>query len=191
MGARYLTAAQTATVLRKALKARWPHVKFSVRSQTYSGGASIRVRWADGPAPSEVEKVTAGFEAGGFDGMIDMAYGITSWLLPDGTATMAASPGTEGSRGMVASYVSDAPHPDAVLVTFGAKYISCDRTETDYAGQHDDAMNLITQQCHVENGQFGNRWIDHLASSMVNTRKEHETMRDAFERVVIHNGRDD
>ena len=42
---RYLSAVETARLVRKALKARFPDVRFSVRSDSYAGGASVRVGW--------------------------------------------------------------------------------------------------------------------------------------------------
>ena len=47
---RYLTAAETAKLIRKALKASFPGVKFSVRSKSYSMGASVNVSYIDGPS---------------------------------------------------------------------------------------------------------------------------------------------
>ena len=46
--ARYLTTAETAKLVRERLKAEFPGVRFSVRSQSYSGGSSIHVGWLDG-----------------------------------------------------------------------------------------------------------------------------------------------
>ena len=40
---RYLTCAETAKLARAALKQAFPGVRFSVRSDTYAGGASIHV----------------------------------------------------------------------------------------------------------------------------------------------------
>lgn len=68
---RYLSCAETAKLLRQALKESFPGVKFGVRSSVYSGGASIRVIWTDGPTVATVETVTGSFEGGYFDGMID------------------------------------------------------------------------------------------------------------------------
>ena len=42
---RYLTCAETAKLIRKDLKKNFPKIKFSVMSNTYSMGASIRVNW--------------------------------------------------------------------------------------------------------------------------------------------------
>lgn len=61
----------TATLLRKALKAAHPGVKFSVRTSTYSGGASIDVRWTDGPTDDEVRRTTDLYRGATFDGMTD------------------------------------------------------------------------------------------------------------------------
>lgn len=53
--------------IRKALKAAFPKVKFSVRSD-YS---AARVRWEDGPTVEAVDAVVKQFKAGRFDGMTD------------------------------------------------------------------------------------------------------------------------
>ena len=39
----------TAKLIRATLKAKFPGIKFSVRSSRYAGGSSIDVRWNDGP----------------------------------------------------------------------------------------------------------------------------------------------
>lgn len=127
MDEKYFTCAETAKLIRKALKNKFPGQKFSVRSDTYSGGASIRVRWTGGPTVENVKAITEPFEGGGFDGMIDMKYNASSWLLPDGTAQFARSSGTEGSRGTVPAYDHAKPHPDAILVDFAADYVFVDR----------------------------------------------------------------
>lgn len=78
----YLSCAQTAKLVRQALKEAFPGVKFSVQSSTYSGGASITVRWVDGPAAKVVELITKRFEGAYFDGMID--YKGSNYSLLDG-----------------------------------------------------------------------------------------------------------
>lgn len=67
----YLSCAETAKLLRQALKEAFPGVKFSVKSSTYAGGASIDVKWTDGPLASQVKAVCDPFEGSYFDGMID------------------------------------------------------------------------------------------------------------------------
>lgn len=66
-----LSCADTAKLIRQALKESFPGIKFSVRSSTYSGGASIRVGWTDGPNQAQVEDVAGIFRGAYFDGMTD------------------------------------------------------------------------------------------------------------------------
>lgn len=74
----YISVKDTAVELRKALKAAFPSVKFSVRSDSYAGGASINVRYTDGPRVGPVEKVAKQFAGASFDGMIDLKSYHTS-----------------------------------------------------------------------------------------------------------------
>lgn len=69
---KYITCADTAKLLRAALKSQFPGIKFSVRSNTYSGGASIDVSWTDGPFTSEVDSIAKRYEGASFDGSIDL-----------------------------------------------------------------------------------------------------------------------
>lgn len=69
---RYLSCAETAKLVRKALKEAFPEVKFSVRSSNYAGGASIRVGWVDGPKTDQVEAIARTFSGASFDGMQDL-----------------------------------------------------------------------------------------------------------------------
>lgn len=68
----YLSAAETAKLLRQALAQAFPGVKFRVRSKTYSGGAGIDVDWLEGPAHKDVDHVAQQFSGATFDGMIDL-----------------------------------------------------------------------------------------------------------------------
>jgi hypothetical protein len=77
---RYIGVADTAKLVRAALKKEFPGVKFRVRSSSYSGGASIDVRWTDGPPSKAVEKVAKRFEGSTFDGMIDLKSHHDSYL---------------------------------------------------------------------------------------------------------------
>lgn len=131
MDATYISPADTAKLIRAALKRAFPRTTFSVRTRTYSMGASVDVAWQDGPAVSLVEPVTGQFAGGRFDGMIDLAYSVKHWLLPDGTATLAISPGTEGSKGVHAAIQEVMPHPQARLVRFGADHVTTRRTYSD------------------------------------------------------------
>jgi hypothetical protein len=67
----YLSCAETAKMVRAALKESFPGVKFSVKSSVYSGGASINIRYTDGPTYDQVKLVAGMFEGAYFDGMTD------------------------------------------------------------------------------------------------------------------------
>lgn len=67
----FISAVDTAKLIRKALRESFPGVKFSVRCDRYAGGASIDVRWTDGPTTPQVDRVAGAFEGSYFDGSID------------------------------------------------------------------------------------------------------------------------
>ena len=69
--AQYLSCAETAKLVRAALKESFPGVKFSVRSSVYAGGASINVSYVNGPSSDQVKAVVGVFEGSYFDGMTD------------------------------------------------------------------------------------------------------------------------
>lgn len=68
---KYISVVDTAKLVRAALKESFAGVKFSVTSDSYAGGASINIKYTDGPAESQVKAVISNFEGSYFDGMID------------------------------------------------------------------------------------------------------------------------
>lgn len=127
---RYLSCAETAKLLRAALKQAFPAVKFGVKSSVYSGGASIDVRWTDGPTAAKVERIAKQFEGADFDGMIDLKTYSEHWMTPDGCVHFAHNPGTYGNGGLQPEQIGLPPHPGAELVRFAADYVFCHRTHT-------------------------------------------------------------
>lgn len=71
MATEYISVTDTAKLIRKALKEAFPGIKFSVKSSSYSGGASVSVRWTDGPNEAQVKAVAGIFRGSYFDGMLD------------------------------------------------------------------------------------------------------------------------
>jgi len=67
-----ITLTETAKMIRKSLKATFPGVKFSTRSKSYSGGASITIEYVDGPAYAAVQEVADRFAGATFDPMQDL-----------------------------------------------------------------------------------------------------------------------
>jgi len=123
---RYLSAAETAKIVRKILKAQFPGIKFSVRSDTYSMGNSVYITWTDGPTSKQVDEAVGVLSGSGFDGMIDLKYNITHWLNPDGTFTIANSSGTYGSGGQHPPIHNPKPFPESEEVSF-ADHVSPSR----------------------------------------------------------------
>ena len=81
METKYLSCAETAKLVRTALKKNFAGVKFSVRSSVYSGGASIDMSWVLGPTTKEVDAVAGQYKSADFDGSIDMETRYDHWLL--------------------------------------------------------------------------------------------------------------
>lgn len=69
----YIPSCEVAKIVRAELKKHFPATKFSVRTDKYSGGSSIRVEWTDGPTVKQVEQIAAKYHGTEFDGMIDLA----------------------------------------------------------------------------------------------------------------------
>ncbi len=69
--------AAASAAIKAELKAAFPHVKFSVKSDSYSGGDSVHISWTDGPTTAEVESISGKYQYGHFNGMEDL-YEITN-----------------------------------------------------------------------------------------------------------------
>lgn len=57
--------------LRTQLRKAFPGVKFSVTTDRFAGGDSLRVSWTDGPAVDRISVIASQYKAGTFDGMTD------------------------------------------------------------------------------------------------------------------------
>ena len=153
----YLSCADTAKIIRAALKKNWPHVKFSVRSKTYSMGASIDVSWTDGPAVPLVDKVVRPYAGATFDGMQDLKEYHSAVLHADGTA----------------SEPDGAPLPHgARIVHFGADFVFTQRrlspelaaravasAKRKFAGTDDLRVEVSGGGAYFAGRSFDDRWI--------------------------------
>ena len=82
----YVSTTDTAKLIRKSLRAAYPEHKFSVRSDSYANGSSIRVSWTDGPTEKEVDALVGEYAGASFDGMTDSkSYRTTTIEVEDGT----------------------------------------------------------------------------------------------------------
>jgi hypothetical protein len=80
---RQLSAAETASLVRKAVKTAHPGVEFRVRSKTYAGGASVDVSWTYGPTAAQIEATAKLYQGATFDGMTDCSTYRESLLSTD------------------------------------------------------------------------------------------------------------
>jgi hypothetical protein len=122
----YLSCADTAKLIRLALRDAFPGVTFSVRSKVYSGGASITVRYTDGPDVRDVKRVTDGFAGKDFDGMIDLGFYVDAIVDARGRIVGHKSPGSVGSRGCIPP-IDDPIPPGGRIVHFGTDYVFVDQ----------------------------------------------------------------
>jgi len=129
MNTEYLTCAETAKLVRKALARSFPGVKFSVRSDVYSNGASIRVHYQDAALDQrEVQQVAERYAGSDFDGMIDMKYSRRAFLDEDGEVHGYQDPGTVGSGGSIPAQ-NDVQPANTRLVRFGADFVFVTRDQ--------------------------------------------------------------
>jgi hypothetical protein len=68
----YVPLKETNALIRGNLKDEFGAVKFSVRGNSYSGGASTDISYVDGPPQDRVEEVARSFAGASFDGMTDL-----------------------------------------------------------------------------------------------------------------------
>lgn len=158
MDTTYLTCAETAKLVRQALKARWPTLRASVTSKVYSGGASIRVHYVDGPPPRVVAREVKRFEGADFDGMID--------LKTYKTGTLNGSPVHFG-----ADYV----------------FVSRDESQYDSLKAQAEAI-IRSRCDLTPDDRFCSRYVREWAVLMVRSLDftKHDLLEDAFQRVVIN-----
>lgn len=120
--------AQTAELIRQALKKEFPTTKFSVRSSTFAGGSSVDVSYTDGPRDKQVEEVTNRFKSGHFNSMED-----------------------------IYEYDSDKPLVDETgqlyYASYGAKYISVHRSYSEAYGFHCNSLDLRQRPTVAEQAQ--------------------------------------
>jgi hypothetical protein len=85
---RYLSAAETAKLIRAELKAAFPGAKIRVR---LSRGNATYVSWTDGPTVRDVQAITHEFESQTFNSSEDMRESTNAGQLlsnPDGTVVV-------------------------------------------------------------------------------------------------------
>lgn len=139
---RNISTAETAKIVRRVLKNKFPGVKFTVRSS--KSGGTISVFWEDGPAFEHVRAICDGYRGYRFDGQIDMGCYVEHWMMPDFSTAIAHTDGTTGSLGGIEPVREWMPDPEAVRVQFSVRFINCDRdySEKAFNAAFDHARSL-------------------------------------------------
>lgn len=172
----YLSCAETAKLVRQALARSFPGVKFSVRSSNYAGGASIGVRWTDGPLTRAVEAVAKQYEGADFDGSIDLKTYSSHYLRADGSVYLHHAQGTEGSMGCIPVVdnraLASVMPADVRIVRFGADSVRCSRDLSDFEGLNGQAAEWLAGYVVPDEMRpgfppmFGNRYLSEISRSM-------------------------
>jgi hypothetical protein len=163
----YIGSTDTAKLIRAALKEAFPKTKFSVRTDKYSGGSSIRIRWTDGPTQVLVDRIAKSFAGSGFDGMTDYKYSVGSWLMPNGMASTRSVEAHYGTEGETIEAAADG----AIPVRFCADFVFTDRDYSpaaleraamSYAAKFDDPLAAAIKRgaLQIEDGCFGARFTN-------------------------------
>lgn len=100
------TAACAAKLIRQELKNAFPHIKFRVKSETYSMGNSVWVYWENGITIQEVNKIIDKYQKGHFNGMEDIyEYSNVNENLPQVKHTFCERTITENFYNQAFEYV--------------------------------------------------------------------------------------
>jgi hypothetical protein len=189
----YLSVTETAKIVRKSLKTQFPGVKFSVISNSYAGGASIDVRWTDGPLDKDVNEEVSQYAGGGFDGSIDMAYHKSHYLNPDGETMVLVNQGTARSLGTVEAEDNSGfagLMPEGTRqVQFGADYVFTRREISDQDRKREECIEWMYSHLHMDGettgdpniDRFGYTWLSLIADGMVRNWVDGQDLQEAFD----------
>lgn len=157
----YISITDTAKIIRAELAKHFPGIKFSVRSQSYSMGSHVNVRWTDGPPTRLVDRVINKFSGKTFDGMDDSThYHDTEY------------------QGRMVHFAGSAPTTDRHVSNF-KEWERMAREMIERKCQCDGVGSLA---------KFGNQYVVHLASAMVyacDFREPSNPLEFAFRFVVL------
>lgn len=64
--------ATCASAIKAELKAAFPSIKFSVKSEIFAGGDAVRISYEDGVSTSKIEAIVKKYQYGHFNGMEDI-----------------------------------------------------------------------------------------------------------------------
>jgi hypothetical protein len=120
---RWVKTTEVAKLIRAYLKQNYPGQKFSVRSDSYSGGSAVRVEtpptWTR-EQTSDLYRELAPWGSRGFDGMTDSSYGKGHTICPVHFVTLTSVGSYWGHDAETMEPCCDQAEP----VNMGASYVS-------------------------------------------------------------------
>ena len=123
---RWIPTKDVARLVRAYLKREHPGVKFSVRSDSYSGGSAVRVTapyiWTR-QQERDLWRTLSSWGSTGFDGMTDSSYAKSHVLCPTHGVSLVYVGGHWGADEMI----GDPCCADAEPVNLGASYVTVSR----------------------------------------------------------------
>lgn len=153
---RTISVTDTAKLVRQALKAAFPDTKFSVRSESYSMGASITVRWVDGPSAKAVEAVVNGYEGAEFDGYTDCKSHVARMV--DGVKTYYGADYIFCTRSFSVEFAQRIA--DELADQHGVPWITVKPSKYDGTAEYAEAMRVRIGDddlCHLITMELGTR----------------------------------
>jgi hypothetical protein len=123
--------------IKTELKKAFPKIKFSVRSDYFTNGSSVHIKWVDGPTQEEVQKITYKYKSGHFNAMSDCYESNPDnvWVKVFGGADYVSP-----SRRLSAKHIKSAAEKMGYKIEVG------EYGEIIAADIDDDTKNLIRQQ---------------------------------------------
>lgn len=143
---KYISVVDTAKLIRLALKESFAGVKFSVKSSSYAGGASIRISYVDGPTVKQVEEVVSVFEGSYFDGMQD--YKGQNYANLDGEEVKFGADFVFVNRKLTSAFLT------GVIVDVCEEY-GLDNEVTVYVSSYDNAASISKVSENADSSKRG------------------------------------
>ncbi len=129
--------AAASAAIKAELTSLYPHIKFSVKSESFSMGDSVHVNWTDGPTSDEVNDIIKKYQYGHFDGMTDMYENTNS------RSDIPQSKYVSGSRS-----ISD--EIEAILLPDAERLFIADRY--DHVRSAKDFLRQVFYHCSIPAG---------------------------------------
>jgi hypothetical protein len=167
---RHLQPKEVAALMRKLLKHHYPKQKFNVRTKTWSGGASVWVRYQGGPNRQKVENLVNTLQFARFDSMTDYGYTAKLWVnMATGEAVTAYEEQTHSNPNGPTNH--RCPGLDFELCTAGKVWVTVNRERAqgetcavcgEAMGRWDCCENKTCERVVREFANGPTHWVDQL-----------------------------